>query len=355
MDSGLSANGGNRTPDRTRTGASPDQGGDPTGTGPSLSSRTSALLRLHRPLIIAAAFSALIAVVATIGYFVDDRTLVGVPIWHKAAKFGVSITIYTLTIAWMLDYLPARSRFVRTLGTIIAVGITIELVFIVVQIIRGQMSHFNVRTVFDATMYYSMGGLITAVWLTNLVLAIVLAFRRLPDRGIAAGIRWGTAIGLIGMAIAFLMAVGELEVVDMDAAEAQGLAGAHSVGAPDGGPTMPITGWNTESGDIRVPHFVGLHALQAVPLFALGLLLLGRRWPRLRPAGTRVGLVRVFALFWFGLVVITTVQAIRGQSVAQTDAPTFAALVGLLLLAGLASWAVLARRGGAPSTSASPP
>ncbi|MDH5148124.1 hypothetical protein [Brevibacterium casei] len=343
MDSGLSANGGKRSPDRTPTGTPPDHEREHHLGERRRGPLVSALLRLHRPLLVAAAFSAVVAVVATIGYFVDDRTLVGVPIWHKAAKFGVSITIYTLTIAWMLTFLPSRSRFARVIGTIIAFGITVELVLIVLQIIRGQMSHFNVGTVFDAAVYYGMGGFIVAVWIANLILGIVLAVRRLPDRGIAAGIRWGTAIGLIGMAIAFLMTIGEFEIVDMDAAEAQGLAGAHSVGAVDRGPTMPITGWNTQAGDIRVPHFVGLHALQIIPAFALGLVLLGRKWPRLHPESTRVGLVRIFALFYFGIVAVTAAQAISGQSILETDLRTLGVVAVLVVAAGLGSWAVLAR------------
>lgn len=293
------------------------------------------LRQWHRPLVAAALTSLLVAIVATVGVFTDDRMLVGVPIWHKAAKFGVSITIYTLTIAWLLKLLPVRGKWVYRLGTAIAFLITAELALIVLQIIRGRTSHFNNSTAFDSAVFYAMGAMVALVWTINLVLGIVLFIRGLPQRTLSASLRWGTMIGLIGMALALLMNVGEFGAVDMENQPA-GIVGAHSVGVRDGGPAMPITGWNTEAGDLRVPHFVGIHGLQAVPLVGLAVMALGSRWARLRSVSRQVWLVRVFALTFLGLLAIVTSQAMRGHPISDVDGQT------LIFGAVLSSTAALA-------------
>ena len=49
-----------------------------------------------------AAFAAVVEVVALVGLVVDDRMLVGAPIWAKPAKFAISFGLYAVTLAWML-------------------------------------------------------------------------------------------------------------------------------------------------------------------------------------------------------------------------------------------------------------
>lgn len=104
-----------------------------------------------------------------------------------------------------------------------------------------------------------------------------------------------------------------------------------------------MTGWSTTGGDLRAGHFVGLHAIQVLPLLALALGALAGRWSRLRDERVRRGLVVVAAATWLGLTLLLTWQAARGQSVLNPDGLTLAVLTGLLIAAGLGVGFVLSR------------
>lgn len=336
----------------------------------------TAPLRAHPPLLVAMLFSTAIIVVASIGLLVDDRVLVGAPIWLKSWKFGVSITIYTATIAWMLSLLarpsesgsaadaagasaasstvaasvsdrPIVSRRLWWIGTVIAVCISLENILIALQIVRGKLSHYNFSTPFDSTIFVTMGAAIVAVWIANLFLGLVLAVRSVGDPVLDPGIRWGVGVSLLGMAVAFLMTIGDLGVIE---APGDGIEGAHTVGAADGGPGLPVTGWSTEVGDLRVPHFVGIHALQALQLFALFLTWSAAHFSFPRRQSVGIALVRIAGASALTLVVLLTWQAARGQSVVRPDLPTLLAFAALVLGSGIASAFVLRRE-----ASASPP
>ena len=99
------------------------------------------------------------------------------------------------------------------------------------------------------------------------------------------------------------------------------ISGAHSVGGLDGGPGVAVTGWSREHGDLRVPHFIGLHAVQALALIAVGL----RRWRR--SEAVRVRALLAAAASYASLFLLLLWAALRGQSLAAPDAAALASIV----------------------------
>ncbi|GAA3451080.1 hypothetical protein [Dactylosporangium matsuzakiense] len=297
------------------------------------------VLKLHRPLIVVAGLMIVIALAALIGIVADDRTLVGVPIWIKPFKFAVSIAIYATTIAWLLPLLERRRRAGWWLGAIIAATMLVEMMIIVGQAARGHQSHFNNQTPLDAALFGIMGATIAVAWVCTLLIAILLLIQRLPDRASALAVRMGIIVALGGMFVGFLM------TLPTSAQLATGnptIIGAHSVGVADGGPGLPLVNWSTTGGDLRAGHFIGMHALQALPLFAFALVLAGRRIERLRSDRVRTRLIGVFGLLYAGLTVLITWQALRGQPLIHPDGLTLGALAVLLVLTAVgAVWATV--------------
>ena len=103
---------------------------------------------------------------------------------------------------------------------------------------------------------------------------------------------------------------------------------------------MPVVGWSTEGGDLRVAHFVGLHALQVLPLLGLALARFGPAW---LPMRERSRLIAVAATFWIALILLLTWQALRAQPLIAPDALTLLALGLLLATTAGATGAVLRR------------
>jgi hypothetical protein len=297
----------------------------------------------HRPLLVVAAVTAPFVVISLAGVLLDGRTLVGAPIWLKPLKFAVSIVIYAVTWAWLYAHLP-RNRFVRWSTTIIAAMLAIEYAIIVGQVVRGRQSHFNVATALDAGLWATMATSIVVLWVANLVVAGYLLRRRVGGPSLTRGVRAGAVISLFGAAVAFLMtrptAAQRASFADGTFA---GIIGGHSVGVVDGGPIMPVTGWSTTGGDLRIAHFVGLHALQALPLVAVLLGLLAGRVALLRAEEVRTRLVVVASAGYAGLTLLTLWHALRGRPLIDADGLTLAAFGALLVLVAVGVVAVLVR------------
>ena len=149
------------------------------------------------------------------------------------------------------------------------VTLLLEIVIIDLQAWRGTTSHFNVGTVLDGVLFTIMGIAILVQTLAAIAVAVALWRQHFSDRAIGWALRLGMTITIVGAMTGGLMTQPtRAQLDDARAGNRMTVSGAHTVGAPDGGPGLPGTGWSREHGDLRVAHFLGLHALQILALAA---------------------------------------------------------------------------------------
>jgi len=224
-------------------------------SGPSSLAWIRAELILRQPALALYGLVLLALAVPLLGLqLFDERQLHGVNVWVKPVKFLVSVGVFSLTAAWFFGYIrPERrnSRAMRaTIWTLIATG-TFELLWIGWQASQGLDSHFNTSTPFYAAMYALMG--ISAVLLVGTTLPLAWEIGRRP----AAGLRPDfVAAVVIGLLLTFVLGGGLGGYMSSQT--------GHSVGAEGG--HVPLFGWNRSGGDLRVAHFMGIHAQQAIPI-----------------------------------------------------------------------------------------
>jgi hypothetical protein len=306
-------------------------------------------LRTHRLLVVLAVVLAGFAAVTAAGIALDPRQLLGIPIWIKPTKFFISSAVYCFTAAWLLGFVEERPRLVRRVGHLIGWALVIEMVCISVQAWRGERSHFNFDGPFNSLVTASMGVTIMVLFGASLALAVVLLRQRLPDAGFAWSVRLGMLVTLVGLGTGFFMVAPNAE---QRAQLAQGqrvpVRGSHTFGVPDGGPGLPFVNWSVEGGDMRPAHFVGMHAMQVLPL--LGFLLLRTRLSE----RTRVRLVACAGATHLGFVLTLAQQALRKQSLIAPDGTTLA-LFGAFLVAGIGTAARALLHARAEGRAALPP
>lgn len=293
----------------------------------------------------------LLALVAVLpALWLDPRILNGEILWVKPAKFAISIVLYSFTLLWILSFIqtsPERDvqRTVRIASWIIAVMFLIEVVAIFGQAARGRISHFNNSTLEDSLIFNVMGGAILTLFIAHLAITVLFLRQRNDEIVLGSGLRAGLIVAALGMGIGYLMVA---PTPDQIASFQQGLVpnfiGSHTVGAADGGPGMPVTGWSSTVGDLRIAHFFGMHAMQVLPLFAV--------WLRRKSAGNSPrnrGLVRVAAAMYAALTGLLTIQALRGQSLLNPDALTLMMFFACIFIGGLAVWWTIAAHTSRPS------
>jgi hypothetical protein len=310
------------------------------GAAPGIGGLLSRMWQASPPLTAVGLLMLAVAVPSAVGIFIDPRVITGAPAWLKPFKFAVSTSIYSLTLAWIFSLLPEWPRLRRMVGWTTAIVFVLEVALIDMQAWRGTTSHFNVSTAGNAIVFGVMGVAIVVQTVVSMAVVVALWRHRIADRALGWALRLGMTLTILGALTGPMMTrPTPAQLADARAGHRMTIAGSHSVGGLDGGPGVPVTGWSTEHGDLRVAHFIGLHGIQALALVAL---LLGQ-WRRSEPV--RVRAVLAAAASYAALFLLLLWQALRGASVVAPDATAVAAIAvwALMTLVAL-GWIALGAR-----------
>ena len=176
----------------------------------------------------------------------------GVNAWFKPFKFAVSIGLFSWTMALYCDYLSDFNVTPFNWTVITLFGF--ELIYIIFQASKGQLSHFNISTPTHSLIYSLMGLIAVLVTLYTAYIGLLFLTQSFPS--LPSYYVWSIRLGIL------IFVVFSFE---------GGLMGSrmnHSVGAINDNSNWWILGWSKTVGDLRVSHFIGMHALQILPLLS---------------------------------------------------------------------------------------
>ncbi len=210
--------------------------------------------------------------------------------WIKPFKFSFSTLLYAWSMAWFCYELKDFNISIFNWSVVVLLGF--EIVYIAIQAARGQLSHFNISSSFYAAMYSLMALAATAVTVYTAYIGYLFfeqSFPHLPDYYL-----WSIRLGIV------------LFVIFAFEGFVMGSRLSHTIGGKDGSPGIPLLHWSNTFGDPRVAHFIGMHALQILPLISF--------------YGLKDKKITLFVgVLYFILAFYTLIQAIQGKPLIQNN------------------------------------
>jgi hypothetical protein len=209
--------------------------------------------------------------------------------WYKPFKFAFSTFLYAWAMAWYCFYLPKFNINLFNWSVILLLGF--EIIYIAIQAGRGQLSHYNMSTPVYAGLYSMMAIAATLVTLYTAYVGWLFFIHSFPD--LPTYYVWAIRLSII------------IFVVFSFEGFAMGSRLNHSVGALNDNSNWFIVGWSKTVGDLRVSHFIGMHALQVLPFLSFYLL---------KNTKATIILSAIYAL----LAILTLIQALQGKPLIRS-------------------------------------
>jgi len=230
----------------------------------------------------------LVCFAASLAFFVLSRfsttQVYQVNAWYKPFKFAISTFSFVWAMAWYCHYLPSFTISAFNWTVIVLLGF--EIAYIAIMASQGQQSHYNLSSPFFSLMFTLMGLAASIVTLYTAYVGLLFFLQDIPE--LPTYYLWAIRMGILLFVIfsfeGFLM----------------GSRLSHSVGLINDNSNLFILGWSKTVGDLRVAHFLGMHALQVLPVLAFYIL-------------KSTKLTVLAGILYAALAVITLVQALNGK------------------------------------------
>jgi hypothetical protein len=208
--------------------------------------------------------------------------------WYKPFKFAFSTFLFAWAMAWYCYYLPNFNIKLFNWSVIILLGF--EIFYIAFQANKGQLSHYNISTPVYSALYSMMALAASAVTIYTAYVGLLFftnSFPELPNYYL-----WAIRFGII------------LFVIFSFEGFAMGSRLNHSVGALNDNSSWFIIGWSKTVGDLRVAHFIGMHALQVLPVLSFYVF-------------KNTKLTLALSLLYGLLALLTLIQALQGKPLVK--------------------------------------
>lgn len=204
--------------------------------------------------------------------------------WYKPFKFAFSTFLYAWAMAWYCSYLPNFNLPLFNWSVIVLLGF--EIAYIAFQASKGQLSHYNISTSLYSFLYTAMAIAASAITIYTAYVGWLFCINTFPE--LPSFYVWAIRIGI------FIFVIFAFEGFVM------GSRLTHTIGGPDGGAGLPLLNWSTKFGDPRIAHFVGMHALQVLPVIAFYVF-----------KNSKITIAA--GILYLLLAIITLVQALNGK------------------------------------------
>src|SRR5712671_2274653 len=196
-----------------------------------------------------------VPVFGALAMFVPAAGTAAVNPWIKPIKFSMSFSTFASTISLLLMALQIPKWLLTLVRRAIATSVALEILSLATQAWRSAY-HLSGQSLFDTSLAQLTNSMVIVnTGIVCWMLALFCVNRVQTDRidwPMVSAIRYSIMIFLAGNAIGGYMLA----------------RGSHTVGVADGGPGLPFVNWSVIGGDLRIAHFIAIHAIQIVPLFA---------------------------------------------------------------------------------------